>query len=61
MKMKDRRGQKVRMILKGKIYYSGEILSEDENLIVIRDKFGKEVSIGKAAIVSMEVMDDGNG
>ena len=54
--MTDRTGQKVRLILIGNRYYSGVILSEDEFLIVIKDKFGSQVSIGKSSIISMEEM-----
>lgn len=50
----DRTGQKVRIILVGNRFYSGTILREDDLLIVIRDKFGMEVSLGKSAIISME-------
>jgi len=54
--MTDRTGQRVRIILIGDRFYSGIILSEDEHLIVIRDKFSQEVSLGKSAIISMEVV-----
>ena len=54
--MTDRTGQKVRIILIGDRFYSGVILSEDDVLIVIKDKFGAEVSLGKSAIISMEVL-----
>ena len=54
--MKDRKGQRVRIILLGNRFYSGEILTEDESLIIIIDKFGVEVSLGKNAIISMEVI-----
>ena len=45
------------MILTGNRFYSGIILSEDNFLIVIKDKFGQEVSLGKSAIISMEVLE----
>ncbi len=54
--MTDRIGQRVRIILIGDRFYSGTILSEDVSLIVIRDKFGNEVSLGKNAIISMETL-----
>lgn len=54
--MTDRTGQRVRIILIGDRFYSGVILSEDNSLLVIRDKFGQEVSLGKGAIISMEVL-----
>jgi len=52
--MTDRIGQIVRFILIGNRFYSGTILSEDDHLIVICDKFGKNVTLGKASIISME-------
>ena len=52
--MKDRTGQTVRIILIGNRFYKGKIIEEDNNLILIIDKFGREVSIGKQSIVSME-------
>lgn len=58
--MTDRIGQRVRLVLIGNRFYSGKIISEDNNLIVIIDKFGQEVSLGKASIVSMEVLSNGN-
>ena len=54
--MTDRTGQRVRIILVGDRFYSGTILSEDEFLITIKDKFLQTVSIGKSAIISMEVL-----
>jgi hypothetical protein len=56
MTEQNRTGQKVRLILIGDRFYSGTILREDDFLIVIKDKFGKEVSLGKASIISMEVL-----
>jgi len=53
--MKDRTGQKIRLILLGDRFYSGIILSEDEHTLTIKDKFGEEVIIGKGALISMEV------
>jgi small nuclear ribonucleoprotein (snRNP)-like protein len=54
----DRTGQKVRIILLGNRFYSGKITSEDNSLMVILDKFGKEVSLGKNSIISMEVLEE---
>lgn len=51
-----KKGQKVRIVLVGNRYYSGEILDEQEHLIIILDKFKQEVSIGKGSIISMEVL-----
>lgn len=56
----DRTGQRVRIILIGDRFYSGTILSEDSSLLVIRDKFGAEVSLGKNSIISMEVISNGS-
>ncbi len=56
MTERDRTGQKVRIILIGNRFYSGTILSEDAFLIIIKDKFGMEVSLGKNSIISMEVV-----
>jgi len=55
--MTDRARQRVRIILVGDRFYSGLILSEDNSLIVIKDKFGNEVSVGKNSIISMEVLE----
>jgi small nuclear ribonucleoprotein (snRNP)-like protein len=57
MTAQNRTGQRVRIILTGNRFYSGTILSEDNLLIVIKDKFGVEVSLGKSAIISMEVLE----
>ena len=58
--MTDRIGQTVRIILVGNRFYTGKILEEDNNLILILDKFGKEVSLGKSSIISMEVIQNAN-
>ena len=58
--MTDRTGQRVRIILVGDRFYSGVILSEDNNLILIKDKFGNDVSLGKNSIISMEVLNNAN-
>jgi len=52
----DRTGQRIRFILTGDRFYSGVVLDEDDFLIVIKDKFGAEVSLGKSSIISMEVL-----
>lgn len=54
--MTDRTGQRVRIILIGDRFYSGKIISEDVYMLIILDKFGKEVSLGKSSIISMEVL-----
>lgn len=52
----DRTGKKVRIILQGNRFYSGIILNENALTITLRDKFGNEVSIGKNALISLEVL-----
>lgn len=52
----DRTGQRVRIILIGNRFYSGIIIAEDINTLTIKDKFGSEVSIGKTALISLEVL-----
>lgn len=52
----DRTGSKVRIILIGDRYYSGKIISENERTLTIIDKFGNEVTIGKEALISLEVI-----
>ncbi len=53
--MTDRTGKHARLILVGNRFYSGIILSETDLFLTIKDKFGQEVSFGKASIISMEV------
>ena len=48
-------GKKVKLVLQGERFYSGEVIDEDTTSIYIKDKFGKEVMLGRATIVSMEV------
>ena len=54
--MPDRIGKYVRMTLQGDLHYKGKILFEDINTITILDKYEQEVCIGKASLVSMEVL-----
>ena len=49
-------GQRVRIILVGDRHYNGLILEETEHMIKIRDKFNSVVHLGKATIISMEVL-----
>jgi hypothetical protein len=53
----DRTGQRVRIILIGNRFYSGIILNETDLTLTIKDKFGSEVSIGKNALISLEVLE----
>jgi len=55
--MTDRINKHIRLILVGDRFYSGIILEESETMLTIRDKFGQEVSVGKASIISLEVKD----
>jgi len=52
----DRTGQRVRLILIGNRFYSGLVLEETETTITIKDKFNEEVTIGKGALISLEVL-----
>jgi len=52
----DRTGKRVRLILIGDRFYSGVIISENDLTITILDKFNSEVSIGKSALISLEVL-----
>jgi hypothetical protein len=54
--MTDRTGKKIRLILFGDRFYSGTIKEETEILLTFIDKFGQEVSVGKNAIISLEVL-----
>ncbi len=55
MTEEDRVGKRVRIILIGNRFYSGKIISENETTITFIDKFGSEVTIGKSALISLEV------
>jgi hypothetical protein len=55
--MTDMTDKKVRMVLIGERYYSGIILDEDELFYYLKDKFDKEVVIGKSKVISLEVME----
>jgi len=48
--MGEREGSRVRIILSNNFSYSGKILSEDNFFIILLDKFGQKVSIGKKDI-----------
>ena len=52
----DRTGQRVRIILLGDRFYSGKVVEETETTITILDKFGEQVTIGKNALISLEVL-----
>lgn len=50
-------GKRVRLILVGDRFYSGILISDSEHTITILDKFNKEVTIGKNALISLEVIE----
>jgi hypothetical protein len=56
MVTEDRTGRQVRIILIGNRFYSGIILNENETTLTIKDKFGSQVTIGKSALISLEVL-----
>jgi len=53
-------GERIQIILSNNFTYTGTVLEEDDFFIVINDKFGKKVSIGKKDIqVIKEVSSNG--
>lgn len=48
--MGERVGDKVQIILSNNFTYTGTILEVDDFFIILRDKFGQKVSIGKKDI-----------
>lgn len=56
--MSERVGEKVQIILSNNFNYTGTILEEDDFFIVLKDKFGEKVSIGKKDI---QVIKEVNG
>lgn len=56
MVTEDRTGRQVRIILIGNRFYSGIVLSENETTLTIKDKFDSQVTIGKSALISLEVL-----
>ena len=56
---RKRIGSRVRIVLVNGFHYTGTILSEDDLILIIRDKFNSEVSLRKADIQILEVLDDG--
>jgi len=57
--MSERVGLKVQIILSNDFSYTGKILSEDDFFIVILDKFGGNVSIGKKDIQIIKEIKNG--
>lgn len=59
--MGERVGLHVQIILSNNFSYTGTILEEDEYFIILKDQFGKQVSIGKKDIqVIKEKIQDGD-
>lgn len=55
----ERVGERVQIILSNNFSYSGIILDEDDFFIIIRDKFGQKVSLGKKDIQTIkEIQND---
>ena len=52
----DRTGQRVRIILFGNRFYSGKVIEENDTTLTIIDKFNEQVTIGKNALISLEVI-----
>lgn len=47
-------GERVQIILRNNFSYTGIILEEDSFFILIKDKFGSKVSLGKADIQAIK-------
>ena len=56
----ERVGERVQIILSNNFSYTGVILEEDSFFIVIRDKFGNRVSLGKKDIQTIKEENYGN-
>ena len=56
----EREGARVQIILSNNFSYTGVILSEDNFFIVIKDKFGERVSIGKKDIQVIKEVENGS-
>lgn len=48
--MREREGKNVQIILSNNFSYTGTILDEDTFFIILKDKFGSEISLGKKDI-----------
>lgn len=58
--MSGRVGDKVQIILSNNFSYTGIILEEDPFFIILRDKFGDRVSIGKKDIQIIKGVQNAN-
>ncbi len=56
--MNERVGDSVQIILSNNFSYTGLILEEDDFFIVLKDKFGERVSIGKKDIQVIKERDE---
>lgn len=57
-------GERYKVVYRDRNYTklaSGILISEDENLIFIDDKFEGEIGIGKASIVKISKLGENNG
>lgn len=52
--MVGRVGERVTIILSNNFTYSGVILEEDDFFIIIKDKFGQKISLGKKDIQTIK-------
>lgn len=55
-KMCERVGLFVQIILSNNFSYTGKILEEDNFFIILKDQFGKQISIGKKDIQVIKEM-----
>jgi len=51
-------GKKVKILLKNKYNYNGEVIEEDDTTITVIDKFNKRVEISKDMIAIVEAVDE---
>jgi small nuclear ribonucleoprotein (snRNP)-like protein len=55
----ERVGERVQIILSNNFSYTGTILEEDSFFIILKDRFGERVSIGKKDIQVIKVVSNG--
>lgn len=49
-------GQKVRILMKSGLHFSGVVISEENQFLQIRDKYGKDVRLNNLEISILEVV-----
>jgi RNase P/RNase MRP subunit p29 len=49
-------GKRIRILLPNNICYHGVVLDENENFLIIKDKFNNEVKLNKNHIISLEIL-----